>query len=47
MKGLISQTLNWITHPMYSEGNLSEWAAGLAIIIIVSFLWSRVVAQIE
>lgn len=47
MKGLISQTLDWIMHPMYSEASLGEWAAGLVLILILAFLWSTVVRQIE
>lgn len=47
MKGLISQTLDWMTHPMYSDASLTEWAAGLVLILIAAFLWTTVVAQIE
>lgn len=46
MKGLISQTLSWITHPSESEGNISQWAAGLVLILIASFLWSTVIKQV-
>lgn len=46
MKGLVSQTLDWITHPSYSDANLSTWAAGLALILIVSFLWAQVTRQL-
>jgi len=45
--GLISQTLNWLTHPSESEGNVKDWAAGLAVIVMVAFLWTRVLKQIE
>lgn len=47
MKGLISQTLNWISHPSYSEGTPGTWAAGLVVVLIVAFLWSTVLKQIE
>lgn len=47
MKGLISQTLDWVTHPSYSDGNLMDWAAGLVLILIAAFLWSQVLRQIE
>lgn len=47
MKGLISHTLDWITHPSYSEASLGQWAAGLVVILIVAFLWTTVVKQIE
>jgi hypothetical protein len=48
MNGLISQTLNWITHPQYSEeGSPSTWAAGLVLVLILSFLWTMVIRQIR
>jgi hypothetical protein len=47
MKGILSQTLNWITHPSYSDGTISEWAAGLLLILLLSFLWATVVPHIE
>jgi hypothetical protein len=47
MKGLITRTLEWIEHPQYSDASLQTWAAGLVLILIVSFLWSRVVTQIS
>lgn len=47
MKGIISQTLNWITHPSESEGTPVDWAAGLVLILILGFLWSMVLKQIE
>lgn len=47
MKGLVSQTLDWITHPAYSDASLGEWAAGLVLILMLSFLWTTVVRQIE
>jgi hypothetical protein len=45
--GLISKTLDWITHPSKSEGTPMEWAAGLVIVLILSFLWTTVISQIE
>ena len=47
MNGLISQTLNWITHPSESEGTPMEWLAGLLVVIILAFLWSTVLKQME
>lgn len=47
MKGLISQTLNWISHPANSNGTVKDYAAGLVLILIAAFLWSQVVQQIE
>jgi len=47
MKGLISQTLDWIAHPSNSEGTPGQWAAGLVLILIVAFLWTTVIKQME
>lgn len=47
MKGLVSNTLAWITHPTYSDASLAEWAAGLLLILALAFLWTNVVKQIE
>lgn len=46
MKGIVSQTLDWITHPQYSDATLKEWAAGLSLILIISFLWATVVRDV-
>ena len=45
--GLISGTLNWANHPGNSTGTIGEWLAGLVLILIVAFLWSEVVSQID
>lgn len=45
-KGLVTQTLDWITHPAYSEASVSTWAAGLVLILMLSFLWTTVIRQI-
>lgn len=47
MNGLITQTLNWITHPSKSEGTPTDWAAGLLLILILAFLWTLVLKEIE
>ena len=47
MKGVISQTLDWISHPDFSDAKPSTWAAGLLLILIAAFLWSTVVKQIR
>lgn len=47
MNGIISQTLMWITHPQDSEASISEWLAGLIVVLILAFLWATVVKQIE
>jgi len=47
MKGLLAQTLDWVTHPSYSDESLGTWAAFLLLVIIMSFLWTTVIRQIE
>lgn len=47
MKGIVTQTLDWIAHPTHSDSSIKDWAAGLLLILIVSFLWTTVVSQIE
>lgn len=46
-KGLITKTLEWIEHPRYTQASLGEWAAGLLLVLIVSFLWTTVIKQLE
>lgn len=47
MKGIISQTIDWITHPAYSEASPGQWLGGLVLILLVSFAWSTVVRSME
>jgi hypothetical protein len=47
MRGIFSQTLDWITHPSYSDESLGTWAAFLLLAIAVSFLWTTTLKQIE
>ena len=46
MKGLFTSTLEWITHPTYSEESLGTWAAFLLLVIVASFLWTTTLKQI-
>lgn len=46
MRGIIGQTLDWLEHPAYSDASLGEWAAGLLVILILSFLWSTVIRSL-
>ena len=46
-KGLLSTVGEWFNHPFYSEGSIKEWLAALALILVLSFLWSTVVREIE
>lgn len=41
-KGIITEIIDWITHPYYSEEGWSFWLVGLVVIIAVSFLWSEI-----
>lgn len=43
MRGIISKIFDWGTHPSYDSSTTTQWAAGLIVILIVSFLWSTVV----
>jgi hypothetical protein len=46
---IFSKFLDWILHPYSSEnesGTVKDWIAGLALILIVAFLWSTVIKQL-
>lgn len=43
--GILGKILDWLSHPVYSEGTSLQWAAGLVAILAVCFLWSTVVKQ--
>lgn len=47
MKGLVTQTLDWITHPYYSESDLTIWAAFLVLALIASFGWAVTVKALH
>lgn len=45
--GIITKIFNWTKHPsIETDNNPSDYAAGLALILIAAFLWSRVVKQL-
>jgi hypothetical protein len=45
--GIITKIFGWITHPTIdTETEPIDWLAGLVVVLILSFLWSRVVKQI-
>lgn len=46
-QGVISGVLGWGTHPTYSKGTAAEWFWGAILIIIVAFLWTLVLQEIE
>lgn len=44
---IVGKISTWIQHPTFdTETDPKDWLAGLALIIIAAFLWSRVVKQI-
>lgn len=45
-EGLINDLWGWFQHPIYSHGNVEDWAAGFVVLLIVAFLWSMVVRRI-
>lgn len=47
MKGIVSGIFDWGQHPLYSQGTLVEWGAGLVLVLILAFLWKTVVDRIE
>lgn len=44
--GLIAKIFTWMTHASYDESTLQEWLAGLALILILAFLWATVIRQV-
>lgn len=45
--GILTKIQNWIAHPTFhTESDPKDWIAGLVLIMIVAFLWSRVVKQL-
>jgi hypothetical protein len=46
--GIFSKLLSWLTLPSeHEDSTVKEWFAFLVLILIVSFLWSTVVKQID
>lgn len=44
--GLLGKIFSWGTSANYSDTTASVWLAGLALVLILSFLWSTVVRQV-
>lgn len=45
--GIITKMFGWILHPSIdTDTDPTDWAAGLVLVLIVAFLWSRVVKQL-
>jgi len=47
MRGIISGIFAWGHHPLYSEGTIWEWGAGLVVVLILAFLWTTVLSKID
>lgn len=43
---MIEKMFGWLTHASYDDSTLQEWVMGLALILIIAFLWSTVVRQV-
>jgi hypothetical protein len=46
-QGIITKTLNWITHPSYSSTDPLDWFAFAIILFLIGMLWSHVLRQIS
>lgn len=44
--GIFSKVLSWLTKPATS-GTVSQWLAGLVLVLIIAFLWRTVINTIE
>jgi len=44
---LIESLFTWGSHPSYSTGTTKEWLAGLVLVLILAFLWSHVLKEIQ
>lgn len=45
-EGLLADFFGWVSHPIYSDGNVGDWLAGIVLLLIAAFLWSTVVRRI-
>jgi hypothetical protein len=45
MRGVISKCFDWLWHPQNDDSTVTQWVAGLVLILIAAFLWSTVVAK--
>jgi hypothetical protein len=46
-EGFISKIYSWVWHPSNDDSTLTDWAAGLVVVLILAFLWSTVIRTIE
>jgi hypothetical protein len=45
-QGLIGKIFSWGSSPTYSDTTVQVWLYGLALVLILAFLWSTVVKQV-
>lgn len=43
---LVGKIFSWGSSPSYSDTTVSVWLYGLALVLILAFLWSTVVRQV-
>jgi hypothetical protein len=43
---LFTKIESWVQSPIYSDTNVQTWLSGLAIVLVIAFLWSTVVRQV-
>lgn len=36
---ILGDVFGWVQHPLYSPGNVGDWAVGLLLLLILAFLW--------
>lgn len=45
-QGLIGKIFSWGSSPSYSDTTVSVWLSGLALVLVLAFLWSTVVRDV-
>ena len=45
-RGLLNKVWDWFDQPVTSDTNPTDWLAGVAVLMILAFLWSRVLKQV-
>lgn len=46
-EGIITKIYSWVWHPSNSQETMNDWAAGLLLVIIASFLWSTTIKMMK
>jgi hypothetical protein len=45
--GIFPKIFAWIQHPTFdTDTDPKDWALGLVLIVVIAFLWSRVIKQL-